>query len=556
VNRSIEVALLIGVVAFGVGAVIAAERSAHDDIPYAKHVPTNEEIQGWVERICTQGIRRGGHPADLWIEQFVAGQFEKWGLQGISFQPVPLTAWFEGDTAFTLKLADGRLFDVNAYPMANMDLTKTVTAPVVRVRSEADLNDIEGTIVVVDQPVRIVSPTGVLYMLPAASFVWDPDRDLLDTSHISATQDTARPEVGMRRILEHKPAAVVGVLTNYYESPYYFGGSRGMARTGTPGVFITAGDGQHIDEYLAEGPVTGTLELNGSSKPVITHNVKGTLPGATDELVIVASHKDGPFYGATEDAAGIALMLAQAKYWAKVPAEQRPHTMLFLATASHLPPIGELEGSTGERTIIRENPDVLKRTVLDVHLETPALEYRIDEDGGLVNMRRPEPRRLFTSMAPQLERAVIEAVKAEDLRRTMVLPADVLEHPRSAAGHFHSAGVPIVSFISLPVYYFAAEDTPDKVDREGLSPITRTFIRIIYETEGATAAGMRAASDDLSQEGYEVVKRRFRRGGPPMSERAKAYRAYLMSFDSDGDGDLDEAENAALRKALEERLYQ
>jgi hypothetical protein len=118
------VGALVSAAAFGVVAVLAADRAARNGIPYAEHVPTNEEIYGWVERICAQGIRRGGHPADLWIEQFVAEQFEKWGLQDVHFQPVPLTAWYEGDTAFTLKLADGRPVDVNAYPMANMDLTR------------------------------------------------------------------------------------------------------------------------------------------------------------------------------------------------------------------------------------------------------------------------------------------------------------------------------------------------------------------------------------------------------------------------------------------------
>jgi hypothetical protein len=552
VKRSTWTILLIAAAASGSMTATLGAGAAGDTIPFEQFVPATEEIQGWVDRICAQGIRRGGHPADLWIERFVAEQFEKWGLQDIVFQPVPLKRWDEGDTSFTLDLGNGSVVDVNAYPMANLDFSRRVTAPVVRVRSEADLDGIEGTIVVVDTPAHVVNATGVLHLLPAASWFWDPDRDLLDTAHIARDAAADRPEVGMRRIVDGKPAAIVGVLTNYYESPYYFGGSRGLGRRGIPGVFITAANGRRIDEYLAQGPVEATLEVNGSSTPVITHNVKGTLPGATDELVIVASHKDGPFYGATEDAAGIALMLAQAKYWSGVPAEKRPHTMLFLATASHLPPIGELEGSTGERTIIRENPDVLERTVLDVHLETPALEFRIDENGGLVNMERPEPRRLFTSMAPQLERAVIEAVEAEDLRRTLVLPADVLEHPRSAAGHFHSVGVPIVSFISLPVYYFGLEDTPDKVDREGLVPITRTFLRIIYATEGETAAGMRAASSDLSQAGYEVTKRRFRQGLSD-SERAKAYRRYLMSFDADGDGRLDGSEDAALRTALEER---
>ena len=48
-----------------------------------------------------------------------------------------------------------------------------------------------------------------------------------------------------------------------------------------------------------------------------SYNIVGDLPGADDEIVIVASHHDGPWASAVEDGSGISLVLAQAHYWSK-----------------------------------------------------------------------------------------------------------------------------------------------------------------------------------------------------------------------------------------------
>ena len=87
-----------------------------------------------------------------------------------------------------------------------------------------------------------------------------------------------------------------------------------------------------------------------------------------------------------------------------------------------------------------------------------------------------------------------------------MLPADVLGgHPRSAAGHWHGAGLPVVSFIGVPVYYFGAEDGVDKVHRRNLVPMTRATIRIVESMRGQTKASLAAASDDIPKAGYDAT---------------------------------------------------
>jgi hypothetical protein len=65
--------------------------------------------------------------------------------------------------------------------------------------------------------------------------------------------------------------------------------------------------------------------------------------------------------------------------------------------------------------------------------------------------------------------------------------------PPTDGAFFHPAGVPIVNFLTAPMYLFAAQDTLDKIHTPSLVPVTRAGIRIINSLQGRSAAEMRAA---------------------------------------------------------------
>ena len=100
----------------------------------------------------------------------------------------------------------------------------------------------------------------------------------------------------------------------------------------------------------------------------------------------------------------------------------------------------------------------------------------------------PEPRWWFTSRLASLEAIVREAVVAEHLERSLILPPDVFgPSPTTDGGPFHLAGVPLVNFLTAPFYLFDAIDTLDKIHRPSLVPVTRAAIRIIASTHGVSA---------------------------------------------------------------------
>jgi hypothetical protein len=237
---------------------------------------------------------------------------------------------------------------------------------------------------------------------------------------------------------------------------------------------------------LADGTVNARIVVDSVREQVTTHNVIGSLPGASDEFVVIGSHHDGPWVSAVEDASGIALVCAQASYWAKVPAADRPHNMLFLVTSGHM-----VHGS-GTAAFIEQHRAELDNIVLEVHLEHTARECR-GEDGKLVATDEPEVRWWFTSRNPSLIDAVGDALAHEDLKRSLIMPPDVFgPHPTTDGGFFHLHDVPLVDFLAAPMYLFDSQDTVDKIHEASLEPVTRAAIRIVASTRGTSAAQMRA----------------------------------------------------------------
>src|SRR5262249_43517211 len=152
-----------------------------------------------------------------------------------------------------------------------------------------------------------------------------------------------------------------------------------------PGVWVRGNDGACLRHMLARGRVHVRLEVDSVRETITSYNVVGELPGVDDETVIIGSHHDGPWASAVEDGSGIALVLAEAAYWARVPRAERPHRLVFLLNAGHM------AGGAGTRAFIDAHRTELDRVVLEVHLEHAANEL-VEREGALVPTGRPEAR--------------------------------------------------------------------------------------------------------------------------------------------------------------------
>ena len=442
-------------------------------------VPTAAEMMGWIEHVTERGIRRPGYPADDWTVAWAENFFRELQLEDVRLEDVPLPRWEPDDwmlevwpvsspdevlqpVSFPLPHTspapgglEGRLFAVGAEDVSGAIAFDTVTLSPFRQTGARDL----------------------------AMRSYDPDGEFDTLTQILPFGP--RIQNVMEPAIEGGAVGYIGVVDAPWETCDYYVPYDGIERP-IPGVWISRSDGARVRDMLIEGPVWARVRVASRRTEVVTHNVVGTLPGFSDEWIIVACHHDGPWVSAVEDAAGMALVLAQASYWSRLPHRQRPHNMLFLLTSGHM-----CHGA-GTRAFIDTHKDLMDKVVLEMHLEHPARQA-VGTDGALVATDDPEVRWWFTTRNDTLIGAVEDAIREEDLRRSLIMPPDVFgPHPTTDGGFFHLEGVPLVNFLTAPMYLFDSRDTIDKVHEASLEPVTRAAIHIINATRGLTAAQLRA----------------------------------------------------------------
>jgi hypothetical protein len=448
-------------------------------------IPTNDAIFAMVAEIFAQGIRRPAYPADRWAEQYCLQRFRYLGLESVRREPFRVNYWEPKRWSLTVwreGTAEMSAFEVPCFPMPYTIPTTGITGRLV-LFDDSRPETAAGGVALFNGGIAHLPYRN---FIPSATACYDPDGTFEGYAQI-LPYSTGRQE-SMASVLGSGALALIASISGYPGDSYeQFVPYRGEILP-VPAVWISGRDGARLARMLVEQPVTVRLSVEADIHAAESGNVLGELPGADDEIVAVGSHHDGPWASAVEDASGVALVLAQAEYWSRVPREERPHRMLFLLNGGHM------AGGGGHRTFEERHGGEMEGIVLEVHLEHAALEC-IEQAGRLVPTGLPEPRWWFTSAIRRLESAVLAAVEAERLARSIVVPPDIFggDAPPTDAHGFFLAGVPAVSMLAAPFYLFDSQDTLDKVDRDNLAAITRAAIRIIESTHGQTAKSMRQA---------------------------------------------------------------
>lgn len=463
-------------------------------------VPETGEILGWIERIYGQGIRRPGYPADRWAEEFCAERFRELGLEKVRLEPARLPYWEPRSWSLHACDAAGEI-ELPCFPLPHSAPTEEIELELqtfdpespTAVKGMASLHDMTLLRIPPASPVTGGSVVEELQLGEDLEMGVTPGGRLFDArgSFDGALQVLPFGPLFqwvMEPALEAGAAAYIGALSNYPgDSCQYYVPYDGVARP-IPGVWIRGSDGARLRSMLEAGPVRVRLRVDSIRHEITSYNVVGELPGADPEWVVIGSHHDGPWSSAVEDGSGMALVFAQAAYWSKLPAPERPHRLVFLLNAGHM------VGAAGCEAFLDTHAEDLERIVLSIHLEHAAREF-VERDGALVPSGEPEARWFFTSRNPALESSVAEALQAEQLDRSMILAPDVFgDRPTTDGGPFHPRGVPLVNYLTAPFYLFDEMDRMDKIDEASLVPVTRTAVRLVESTKGVSAAAMRSGS--------------------------------------------------------------
>src|SRR5215471_333914 len=383
-----------------------------------------------------------GTPYDRMAEDWVINQFTKLGMKDVHRQEIAMKPlWYPTSWSAEATIGGKSVALKSAFPITESKGTERsgVTAPIVwfGLGTAADFagRDVRGKAVMI---YSIATPGGR-----------DHSADWSDA--IKRANDAGAAlilvEMGFPGNSQSEPEGAVGATA--------------------PTITITPDDANLIRDSLDSGQavslhLTLTVEERRNLK---TGNTWGTLPGASDEQILIMAHRDAFFEGAMDNASGIAMMLDIARHYAAVPHAQRPRTLVFLTTSDHH------HGSAGVQSV-RDNYDFSK-VALIVNSEHPSQTLLYNLDAGLMTANEVSARRWFVGGSDQLRTLVRSSLKEFGVaiyRKSEVQPGGELSQLFRKAPSFH---------IIDHVIYHTTLDTADLVPAWGLEDATRAFLKII-----------------------------------------------------------------------------
>ncbi len=438
---------------------------------------SSDELFEWVKVQTALGPRRPGSPAGRANEDFLFSKLTQFGLSNVRREEVPLTHWEAGETSFS---AAGKQIEAFGIPYTTFTGRQGIEAPLTWAdpKSLRSHKDWRGRIVVTEISFPPLNPAMLRKLSLGEN---DPDGDLLEMNHPATWVRLGwhvyrwaieRGAVGFVGILKDQPG---GSCRMY--APYGFR-EKNILDKPLPGVWVGREDGANL-RRLAQRGESAQLVLRGTHKPAMSHNIVAEIPGEGNEIIVLSTHHDSPFVSAVEDASGVAVVLALARHLNAQSQRQRTVVIVFSS--------GHFYGSIGTRSFIaRHREDLVGRTAFEISIEHIALEAREDGEGRLVATGRPEPVGLFMSLNRRLRDVMLQALSAHGHRRTVLLPAEgpLGNYPPTDGGDWYEAGVPVLNYISNPVYLLTDNDRLDWVDREALGRVAHVFADVIEKMDG------------------------------------------------------------------------
>jgi hypothetical protein len=470
----------------------AAARRGVEDLPepVSAQAPDSATIFNWIEELCLTAHRRPGTLEGHQGEDYVAARFRELELEDVTKDPIDITVWNAESWNLVIE-HEGESMEFPCFYVVNTGFTgpQGVSGEMVYVgegEPEAfEDNPVQGKIVVADVTFPTF-PTGILVKLMGGGYyLSDPEESIgWGTKQVMAfvrenfppqpLHGEPSPKSVYHRAIRHGAAGMILILkdqpsnTNTHYGPYD-GAMKPM-----PALWVGKYDGDRLRE-MAEQGARATIILEGTKEMGVTHNVWGILPGMSDEAIFISSHHDSPFKGASEDAAGVAQVLAQAWAWSRVPRDERARTILFACTAGHF------YGGIGAEVMTERHPELFDRALANVNLEHLGAREVEDKDGEFAFTGNLAVTTLFITPNSGLISTAVRAMKQNQPSRAIAVPSHLLGPvPPGEGGHYYQeTGIDIIHWIGDPHYLLTAEDTLDKIDQAQLQNIAQTVTDMV-----------------------------------------------------------------------------
>lgn len=494
-GRTRRTLALIAALASLAGLTTSAAASCETVVDETR-LPGPQQLRTWIEEMEAFGSRPTASPAHESFIDALAQQYTDAGVENVRREPFSVDRWLAD--AWSLQLTTGA--ETTTVPSSYIPYSGTtpaggIAAPLVYAGTADPASwrpgSLAGKIVAVDVPVPDITAA---QFYANAYYVHDPG-STMNPGH-TYKRTWIGPLLTVARLVSAAKTAGAAGFIGIVDMPADFTSGLYVPFSGEviglPALYVDRVAGGAVRAAARQG-ATADLKLLATRTAATTGNLVGTIPGQSDETIILLSHTDGTNAVWENGPAGI---LALARYFASVPLECRKRTIQIVLTSGHL------TGAKGAAEYIAaHDDDVLDRTVAVLTVEhIGALEWTEGSDGNHHPTGEAEPAAIYASESAALVDAATAMVKREDLGRTFV---SHMWFPRTAprpspsfpgeGSKFHIAGLPVLNYLTGPTYLLSTVPALDKIDHDLAYRVVRGFAQMIIDLEAVSAEQLRGA---------------------------------------------------------------
>ena len=254
-------------------------------------------------------------------------------------------------------------------------------------------------------------------------------------------------------------------------------------------------DGRTVEQMNAAAKGVGLkthVRWEVGEYPDLTQEIViGKLPGMTDENIVMLSHTDGFFEGASDNAAGTAAMLGTAEYFAKMPKEKRRRTLYFVALLDHH------SGDRGSWWLHDNFQSVFAKTAVIVNSEHVAVLHSVldrrwgsNDRPSLVATNTYEPSWWGVYGSERLARVISRGLA------TFGVPTQLAQGGSAGEAANVQFDAPSFYLDNKGTFFHTDADTPDKIPASGLRNAAQAFAKIYNDINMLDLKDLQAPPSD------------------------------------------------------------
>lgn len=248
-----------------------------------------------------------------------------------------------------------------------------------------------------------------------------------------------------------------------------------------PCLWVGEKTGAELRQLAAQGG-QAAITLEATITPnTSTDTVYGVLPGASEEIILVHTHSDGP--NAVEENGPVGVV-ALAKYLSSLPKGTLKRTYLFTMTTGHM--AGAYVPSF--RGFIEKHPDLMKRIAGALVVEHLGSRHWIDRDGAYVPSGENQTTMILTQSKALADVALASCRGTIDDRMIAVNP---YQHRYTGeSGGVIEYGIPTIGIMPAPSYLLkeSAHAGIERIDPVLFRVQLENFTRMLRAMDGMSRA--------------------------------------------------------------------